>query len=113
MRFLSKSIPKLAHGDGLDDTPEEREHAATLEVAVREGSAFAGVVAARTGKAWLGRAEAPMQDGTQPAEQLDAEAQRAVSDARAKLVDDVASSDDSLTEKYLDEGTLTQTELDE
>ncbi|MEZ4310893.1 MAG: hypothetical protein R3F14_22855 [Polyangiaceae bacterium] len=36
-----------------------------------------------------------------------------VENGRAKLVDDVAGTDDDLTEKYLTEGDLTQAELDE
>jgi elongation factor G len=80
-----------------------------MEVPVGSGPDFKGVVAIRTGKAWVGAAEGPKT----VAAAAPADAKKAVDDARAKLVDDVAATDDALTELYLNNGDLTQDELDQ
>jgi elongation factor G len=80
-----------------------------LEARLGEGASYEGVVTLRTGKAFIGKPEAPnaVAPGAVPAN-----AKAAVDGGRSKLVDDVAGTDDALTEKYLTEGDLTQEELD-
>lgn len=82
---------------------------AVVEHHVGEGLEYQGVIALRTKKAWLGKPEAP--NAIAPSaipDKLAAELDM----GRAKLVDDVAGTNDELTEKYLTEGDLTQDELD-
>ncbi|MFO0589955.1 MAG: elongation factor G [Polyangiaceae bacterium] len=79
-----------------------------MEARLGEGPAFDGVITLRSGKAYLGKAEAP---GVAAAA-VPANAKKAVDDGRARLVDDVAGTNDDLTEKYLTEGDLTQEELE-
>ena len=80
-----------------------------MELHVGEGVEYQGVVALRTAKAWVGKAEAP--NAVAPAA-VPASVAKAFEAARGKLVDDVAGTDDDLTERYLTEGDLTQEELD-
>jgi elongation factor G len=82
---------------------------AMMEVPSGAGPEFRGVVAVGSGKAWIGDAECPT---TKPVP-VPAESERSVSDTRAHLVDDVAATDDTLTEHYLERGDLTQDELDD
>ncbi|HVY47759.1 MAG TPA: elongation factor G [Minicystis sp.] len=82
---------------------------AVMEVPVGEGVAYEGVVALRTKKAWVGKPEAPNAIAPGP---IPNGASASVDAGRAKLVDDVAGTNDELTEKYLTEGDLTQEELD-
>ncbi|AUX40254.1 elongation factor G [Sorangium cellulosum] len=77
---------------------------------VGEGPSYRGVVAVRTKKAWLDKPEAPATAAGAP---VPADIAAGADRARAKLVDDVAGSDDDLTERYLTEGDLTQQELDQ
>ncbi|MEZ4293936.1 MAG: elongation factor G [Polyangiaceae bacterium] len=81
-----------------------------MEARIGEGSDYEGVIALRTQKSFLGKPEAPgaIAGGAMPDS-----AKALVENGRAKLVDDVAGTDDDLTEKYLTEGDLTQAELDE
>jgi elongation factor G len=83
---------------------------AALETHIGEGPGFQGVISLRTKKAWVGKPEAPnaIAPGAVPAD-----AQAAFEAARGKLVDDIAGTDDDLTEKYLTEGDLTQQELEQ
>ncbi|WP_437945667.1 elongation factor G [Sorangium sp. So ce296] len=83
---------------------------AIMEERVGEGLQYRGVVAIRTKKAWLDKPEAPAAAAGAP---VPADVAGAVEKARGKLVDDVAGSDDELTERYLTEGDLTQQELDQ
>ncbi|XXX79295.1 elongation factor G [Sorangium sp. So ce134] len=83
---------------------------AVMEERIGEGLQYRGVVATRTKKAWLDKPEAPAAAAGSP---VPADVAGAVEKARAKLVDDVAGSDDDLTERYLTEGDLTQQELDQ
>jgi elongation factor G len=80
------------------------------EIPAGVGSKFQGVIDVRTGKAWVGKPETPTS--TTPGS-VRPEAKPSVAEARAHLVDDVAGTDDALTEKYLTEGDLTQAELDD
>ncbi len=83
---------------------------APMEVLVGEGASYQGVIALRTQKAWIGKPEAP--NALTPVE-VPAGSKGDLAEGRARLVDDVAGSDDDLTEKYLTEGDLTQEELDD
>lgn len=79
-----------------------------MEVPVGVGPKYKGVVAVRTGKAWVGRPEGPdAQPGEAPPEFRDA-----VARARARLVDDVAGMDDTLADHYLTDGDLSPEELE-
>jgi elongation factor G len=82
---------------------------AMMEVPDGVGANFHGVIAVRTGKAWIGKPEAPHSTASIP---VPAESKPQVDAARAHLVDDVAGTDDALTEKYLNEGDLSQEDLD-
>jgi elongation factor G len=82
---------------------------AMMELAEGVGAKFQGVIAVRTGKAWVGRPEAPASIAPAP---IPPESKSRFEAARAHLVDDVAGTDDALTEKYLSEGDLSQEELD-
>jgi elongation factor G len=83
---------------------------AVMEIPVGEGSTFQGVIAVRNRKAWIGKAETPATIAAGPVPDAHA---KAVEAARGKLVDDVAGTSDALTESYLNEGDLTQIELDQ
>jgi elongation factor G len=83
---------------------------AVMEIPVGEGTSFQGVIAVRNRKAWVGKPESPATTAAGPVP--DAQS-KAVEAARGKLVDDVAGTDDALTESYLTEGDLTQVELDQ
>lgn len=81
---------------------------ALMEVPEGVGPSFHGVISVRTGKAW----EKPESPNAAP-EPIPPESKGRVEEARAHLVDDVAGTDDTLTERYLSEGDLSQKELDE
>jgi len=82
---------------------------AVMEHHVGEGLEYEGVITLRTKKAWLGKPEAP--NAITPSAIPDKLASE-LDMGRGKLVDDVAGTNDDLTEKYLTEGDLTQEELD-
>lgn len=82
---------------------------AVMEVPEGVGPSFHGVVSVRTGKAW----EKPEAPNAIAPVAIPAETKARVDEARAHLVDDVAGTDDALTEKYLSQGDLSQQELDE
>jgi elongation factor G len=82
---------------------------AMMEVPEGVGPQFQGVIAVRTGKAWLGKPEGPTSVAPVA---VPPESKPRVDQARGKLVDDVAGTDDALTEKYLEAGDLSQDELD-
>lgn len=68
-----------------------------------KGAALDGVVSVASMKAWVGHREAPDQTAPDPIpDDVAEEVQR----TREKLVDDVAGTDDSLTDQYLTEGDL-------
>ena len=83
---------------------------AVMEIPVGEGASFEGVIAVRNRKAWVGKPETPATTAAGPVP--DAES-KAVEAARGKLVDDIAGTNDALTESYLTEGDLTQEQLDQ
>jgi elongation factor G len=82
---------------------------AVMEVTAGDGPSFDGVATLRTKKAWVGKPEAP---GNATPGDVPASLGKAVDAGRGKLVDDIAGTNDELTEKYLTEGDLTQDELD-
>ncbi len=82
---------------------------APLQILVGEGSGMRGVVDLRTGKVFVDKADGP---NPKPGTEAPADVQNAVAKARGQLVDDVAATDDTLTEKYLEEGDLTAQELE-
>ncbi|MEP7122322.1 MAG: elongation factor G [Byssovorax sp.] len=82
---------------------------AVMEIPVGEGTTFQGVVAVRNRKAWIGKGETPATIAAGPVP--DAQS-KAVEAARGKLVDDIAGTNDALTESYLTEGDLTQEQVD-
>jgi elongation factor G len=116
-----RSIPCLVVVTKMDDEharPDEviadvkahlKTPIAVMEVPDGVGSNFHGVIAIRTGKAWIGKAEGPTSTASIP---VPAESKPRVEEARAHLVDDVAGTDDTLTERYLNDGDLSQAELD-
>jgi elongation factor G len=82
---------------------------ALMSVPIGVGLAFGGMVEVRSGKAW----EKPEAPNAMTPVAVPADSQAKVEQARAQIVDDVAGTDDALTERYLGEGVLTQQELDE
>ncbi|HEY3817520.1 MAG TPA: elongation factor G [Polyangiaceae bacterium] len=116
-----RKVPCLVVVTKMDDEharPEEvigdvKAHLKTpitmMEVPDGVGPSFHGVIAVRTGKAWIGKPEAPHSTASIP---VPPESEPLVREARAHLVDDVAGTDDALTEKYLNDGDLSQEELD-
>ncbi len=82
---------------------------AVMEVLVGEGVEYQGVITLRTQKAWIGKPEAPNAITPGP---IPDSAAKDLATGRGKLVDDIAGTNDELTEKYLTEGDLTQEELD-
>lgn len=81
---------------------------AVMEHPLGSGETFRGVALLRTRQAWVGKPEAP---GASSPSEVPAELKEAVEQARGKLVDEVASTDDALTERYLTEGDLSAEEL--
>jgi elongation factor G len=108
---LTKMDDEHARPD--DVVAEVKKHLAApitmMEVPDGVGASFHGVIAVRTGKAWIDKPEAPNSTGSIP---VPPASRPRVAEARAHLVDDVAGTDDALTEKYLTEGDLSQEELD-
>jgi len=82
---------------------------APLQVPVGEGPAMKGVVDLRTGKVYADKADGP---NTKPGTDVPGELKDVVSKARGQLVDEVAATDDALTEKYLEEGDLPAEDLE-
>ena len=83
---------------------------AVMEERIGDGLDYKGVIALRTNKAWVEKPEAP---NTSAPGAIPEAAKAAAEKGRAKLVDDVAGTNDDLTEKYLTEGDLTQEELNQ
>lgn len=116
-----RSVPCIVVLTKMDDEharPDEvvaelKQHLKTpiavMEVPDGVGQTFHGVMAVRTNKAWINKPEAPNSTASIP---VPAESKPRVDEARAHLVDDVAGTDDTLTEKYLNDGDLSQDELD-
>jgi elongation factor G len=112
MIVISKVDAENARPDEV--VPEIRSRlkapVAVMEVTVGDGPEFQGVIAVRNRKAWVGKPDAPNAVAAGAVPEPSA---KAVETARAKLIDDVAGTNDDLTERYLTEGDLTQEELDQ
>jgi len=87
-----------------------KEPITVVEVPHHKGAALDGVVNVASMKAWVGHPEAP--DHTEP-DSIPEEMTEEVRRTREKLVDDVAGTDDALTEHYLNDGDLKAGELKE
>lgn len=83
--------------------------ATLMEVCAGTGGAFHGVAEVVTERAWIAVPETPAN--VAPAE-VPAELKEAVHASHAKLVEEVAGTDDELTEHYLTDGDLSPAELD-
>lgn len=79
--------------------------AVPVQLPIGMGTSFQGVVDLVNEKAYVGTGKDIMASAL-PAEMADA-----VAEAREALIDAVAATDDDLTEKYLDQGTLSATDL--
>lgn len=108
---LTKMDDDAARPDEVVD--EVRAHfktpVAVMELPHGAGHGFRGVIAVRTGEAWVGAPESPARHDAVP---VPPESKPRFEAAHAHLVDDVAATDDTLTEHYLNDGDLTQAELD-
>jgi elongation factor G len=82
---------------------------AVMEIHAGEGLDYKGVVTLRTKKAWVGKPEAP--NAVAPSAIPD-DIAKDFETGRGKLIDDIAGTDDELTELYLTEGDLSQEQLD-
>lgn len=78
-----------------------------MEVPMGIGAEFEGVVAVRTGKAF----PAPDAPGV-ASKDMPGNLKDAVQSARSQLADDVACTDDALTEKFLNDGDLSAEDLE-
>lgn len=78
-----------------------------VQLPIGKGLSFQGVVDLISQKAYIGTGQE-----VQPSE-IPAELQAAVAEAREKLIDAVAATDEALIEKYLEAGELTAEELAE
>src|SRR5690606_26481085 len=76
---------------------------APIQVPVGQAESFRGVVDILEGKAYL--------DGSDTAADVPAEVEALVTEAREALEEAVAATDDDLTAKYLEEGSLSAEEL--
>src|SRR5215211_7548432 len=83
-------------------------HADLMEIPEGERADFHGVVSVETAQEW----HAPEGPDTAPNSTIPPELHEAYEKARAKLVDDAATADDTLTEHYLEAGDLSREELD-
>jgi elongation factor G len=81
---------------------------AVMEVHAGAGAEFKGVASLSSGKAWVGNGEGPLAKGGDVPEDLKAPFEK----AHAQLMEDVAATDDALTEKFLSDGVLAPAELD-
>lgn len=82
---------------------------APMQVTVGEGSDMEGVVDLMSRRVYAGKADGP---NVKPSNDVPASVKDAVESARAQLVDEVASTDDALTEKYLEEGDLSDKDME-
>jgi elongation factor G len=78
-----------------------------VTIPMGKGSDFKGVIDALSGKAWFIQGN----DGVEKEGPLPAEYHGALDSAREKLVEAAAEGNDALTEKYLENGTLSPEEM--
>lgn len=82
---------------------------APMQVLVGEGTDMKGLVDLLGRKSYVGTPDGPK---VKPSDEIPADVKDAVDEARMQLVDEVASTDDALTEKYLEEGDLSDKEME-
>ncbi|MCL2822952.1 MAG: elongation factor G [Polyangiaceae bacterium] len=82
---------------------------APMQVAVGEGTGMKGLVDLLTRKTYMGVPDGPK---TKPSDVIPESVKDAVEGARMKLVDEVAATDDLLTEAYLEQGDLSDKEME-
>lgn len=111
MVVLSKvDDPNAKAEEALEEVRKLKEPVELMEVLHHKGAAVDGVVTLEDLHAWLGKPESPQShDGAN----VPADMAEEVKKARQKLVDDVAATDDTLTEHYLQDGDLSQKELED
>jgi elongation factor G len=111
------SLIAVTHADDDDARLEElllelrqRLHLplAVMSLAARSAGHLDGVLEVLPRRGWLSPPEAPT---TRPGDAIPAASQGEVARAREKLVEDVAATDDVLTERYLTDGDLGDDEL--
>jgi elongation factor G len=82
---------------------------APMQVTVGEGTDLKGLVDLLGRKAYVGTPDSPK---TKASDVIPDEVKDAVEEGRSRLVDEVASTDDALTEKYLEQGDLSDKEME-
>jgi len=82
---------------------------AHMQVTVGEGSDLKGLVDLLGRKVYVGTPDGPK---TKASDAIPEEVKDVVEEARMRLVDEIASTDDELTEKYLDQGDLSDKEME-
>jgi elongation factor G len=84
---------------------------ATVQVTIGEGTDMKGIVELVSRKVFVGKADGP---NTKSTTEVPADLKDVVNNARAQLVDEVASAagNDELAEKYLEEGDLSDKEME-
>jgi elongation factor G len=82
---------------------------APMQVTVGEGMDIKGLVDLLGRKVYVGTPDGPK---TKASDAIPEEVKDAVEEARLRLVDEVASTDDTLTEKYLEQGDLSDKEME-
>lgn len=82
---------------------------APMQVTVGEGLDIKGLVDLLGRKVYVGTPDGPK---TKAGDAIPEEVKDAVEEARMRLVDEVASTDDALTEKYLEQGDLSDKEME-
>ncbi len=95
-----QQIRDLKEPIAVVEVPHHRAHGAALD----------GVVSVSSMKAWVGHRETPDQLACDP---IPDDVSEEVRRTREKLVDDVAGTDDTLTDHYLTDGDLAPAELRE
>jgi len=89
----------------MNDLKDRVEGVAPMELPIGNGESFEGIVDLVTMKAFMSTGESSVEID------LPADMAEAVSEAREMLMDAAASADDDLTEKYLDDLTLSEEDI--
>jgi len=91
----------------LEDIKDKlKKEAIPLSIPMGKGAAYKGVIDVLNGKAWIQEGEALEKEAPIPDEFKDI-----FDAAREKLIEAAAEGDDSLMEKYLDQGSLSPEEM--
>jgi len=104
--FVTKLDKDVSDPDGVlkEIGDELKKEAVLLTLPIGKGADFKGIVSLLSQKAYLANGE----EADVPADMVDA-----VESARENLFDAVAAADDDLAEKYLEEGTLSEDQLNQ